>query len=170
MGNKMTPDARFTPEEWTALLGGVFMAGFAVTAAQPSGLFRMLREGLASRRALAEASKNAGTNGLIKAVASALRSRIGRKITNEFAGARFKGAAQEDLKLLAIQSVGHSAAIVDRRAPADAQAFKEWLLHIATRVARASKEGSFIGFGGVVIGDTEAATLEEIAAALGLRG
>ena len=41
------------------LLGGVFMTGFAVTAAQPSGLFGMLREGLASRRALAEASQSA---------------------------------------------------------------------------------------------------------------
>jgi hypothetical protein len=169
MGSKMTSDGRFTPEEWKDLLGGVFMTGFAVTAAQPSGFFGMLREGLASRRALAEASKNVGTNELIKSVASALRSRIGRKITNEFAGTRFRGAAQEDLKLLAIQAISHAAATVDRRAPSDAQAFKEWLLHIATRVAEASKEGSFMGFGGAVIGDTETATLGEIAAALGLR-
>jgi len=166
----MTSDARFTPEEWKDLLGGVFMTGFAVTAAQPSGLFGMLREGLASRRALAEASKSASTNELIKSVASALRSPTGRNITNEFAGAHLKGAAQEDLKMLAIQALNHAAAIVDRRAPDDAQAFKEWLLHIATRVAQASKEGSFFGFGGAVIGDTETATLGEIAAALGLRG
>ena len=166
----MTSDARFTPEEWKDLLGGVFMTGVAVTAAQPSGLFGMLREGLASRRALAEASKGASTNELIKSVASALRSPTGRKITNEFFGTLSKGAAQEDLKMLAIQALNQAAAIVDRRAPDDAQVFKEWLLHIATRVAEASKEGSFFGFGGAVIGDNETATLGEIAATLGLRG
>ena len=157
---------RFTDEEWRAVLGGVFMAGFAVTAAQPSGFLGMIKEGIAGRRALAEAGKSASTNALVKSVASALRSAPGRKITNEFAGAHLRGTAQEDLKARAIGTMRQAAVIVDRKAPDDAQAFKEWLLHIATRVAEASKEGSFLGFGGAAIGEAESTTLSEIAAAL----
>src|SRR5262245_61832227 len=93
---------KFSDEEWRAVLGGVFMAGFAVTAAQPSGLLGMIKEGIASRRALAEAGKSATTNSLVKSVATALRSPLGRKITNEFSGTSLRGAAREELKLRAI--------------------------------------------------------------------
>ena len=40
----MASKAAFTPEEWNQVLGGVFMAGFAVTAADPSGLWGLLKE------------------------------------------------------------------------------------------------------------------------------
>jgi hypothetical protein len=157
---------KFTDQEWRAMLGGVFMAGFAVTAAQPSGLIGMIKEGIASRRALREAGKSASTNALVAAVATALRTPSGRKITNEFTGALLRRATREDLKVRAIAAVREAMAIVKRRAPEDAPAFSEWLLHIATRVAQASKEGSFLGFGGATIGEVESATLAEIAAAL----
>ena len=45
-------------------------------------------------------------------------------------------------------------------------AFKAWLGAIAERVAEASKEGGFLGFGGVQVSDAEKATLAEIAGAL----
>ena len=58
-------------------------------------------------------------------------------------------------------------AIVDQKAPSDAAAYKDWLLQIANSVAEASKEGGFLGFGGVHVSDAEKATLSEIAATLG---
>ena len=161
---------KFTDQEWRAVLGGVFMAGFAVTAAQPSGLLGMIKEGIASRRALREAGKSGSTNVLVKSVGTALRSPRGRKITNEFAGSSLRGAGREDLKLRAIAAVREAMMIVERRAPEDAHAFREWLLHIATRVAQASKEGSFLGLGGATIGEAESTTLAEIAAALRTSG
>src|SRR5262245_20274904 len=102
---RMASRQAFTDEEWKAVLGGVFMVGFAVTASQPSGFLGMLKEGVASRRALAEASKSATANTLIKTVASALRSRSGRKITNAFTGENLRGAKQEELKTRAIAAV-----------------------------------------------------------------
>jgi hypothetical protein len=101
---------KFSDLEWRAVLGGVFMTGFAVTAAQPSGFLGMIKEGIASRRALREASKSGSTNALVKSVATALRSPRGRKITNEFAGAALQGAASEDLKLHAIAAVREALA------------------------------------------------------------
>jgi len=56
--------------------------------------------------------------------------------------------------------------LVDSRAGTDAQAFKMWLNGIAERVAAASKEGGFLGFGGVAVSDAEKATLAEVSGAL----
>ena len=51
----MATKASFTPEEWRQLLQSPMLAGMAVTAADPSGLFGLVKEGLAASRALAEA-------------------------------------------------------------------------------------------------------------------
>ena len=59
--------------------------------------------------------------------------------------------------------------LLTRKLPSDAAAYKAWLLQIANNVAEASKEGGFLGFGGVDVSDAEKATLTEIAAALGTR-
>ena len=54
----MANKAAFTAEEWNQVLGSVFMAGFAVTAADPSGLWGLLKETYASGRALVEAKSS----------------------------------------------------------------------------------------------------------------
>ena len=43
---------------------------------------------------------------------------------------------------------------------------KAWLRQVSHNVAEASKEGGFLGFGGVTVSDAEKATLGEIDAAL----
>ena len=54
------------------------------------------------------------------------------------------------------------ARILDAKAPEDAAPFKNWLAEISQKVAEASKEGGFLGFGGVRISDAEKATLADI--------
>jgi hypothetical protein len=44
----MTDKSNFTPDEWKTLLESVMMAGIAVTAADPSGLWGLLKESFAS--------------------------------------------------------------------------------------------------------------------------
>jgi hypothetical protein len=46
MANKAT----FSTEEWKQVVGSAFLAGFAVTAADPSGLWGLLKETFASGR------------------------------------------------------------------------------------------------------------------------
>jgi hypothetical protein len=60
MERAMAGKADFSPEEWQQVLGGVFLAGFAVSAAEPSGLWGMLKETVASGRAILEAKATAG--------------------------------------------------------------------------------------------------------------
>jgi len=49
MANKTS----FTPDEWKQLLEGVMMAGIAVTAADPSGLWGTLKETFSSAQSMA---------------------------------------------------------------------------------------------------------------------
>ena len=66
----MADKSSFTPEEWKLLLESVMMAGIAVTAAEPSGLWGVLKESFASGSALRQAKMDPGSNPLIKAVAA----------------------------------------------------------------------------------------------------
>ena len=45
----MADKSSFTPDEWKLILEGVMMASVAVTAAEPSGLWGLLKGGLRGR-------------------------------------------------------------------------------------------------------------------------
>ena len=48
----MTDKSNFTSDEWKLVLESVMMAGVAVTAAEPSGLWGLLKESFAGGTAL----------------------------------------------------------------------------------------------------------------------
>ena len=161
----MANKTNFTPEEWTKVLESPMMAGLAITAAEPSGLWGLLKESLSSGWAVLEA-KTSGPNELIKAVASDFGTNEGRAAVRDDVKARLSGRKPAEIRDAAVASLREAAAIVDAKAPADAAAFKDWLEQIAQRAAEASTEGGFLGFGGVQVSDAEKATLKEISDAL----
>ncbi len=163
----MVNRASFTPEEWTKVLESVAVTGMAVTAAEPSGLWGMLKEALAGGAALAAAKADPHANELIKAAIADYETPEGRTDVQESLKHRFEGAKPADVVPRALEALRQASAILDAKAPADAPAFKAWLNAIAAKVAEASKEGGFLGFGGVQVSEAEKATLGEIAAALG---
>jgi hypothetical protein len=71
MANKQN----FKPDEWTKILESTMLAGMAVSAAEPSGLWGALKEAFASTSALAAAKSNAGSNELINAVVAEFEQR-----------------------------------------------------------------------------------------------
>lgn len=163
----MANKASFRPEEWTKVLESVAVTGMAVTAAEPSGLWGMLMEAFAGGAALAAAKADANANELVKAAIADFETPEGRAAVQEALKQRFKGAEATDVVPRALETLRQASAILDAKAPADAPAFKAWLNSIAAKVAEASKEGGFLGFGGVQVSEAEKATLAEIAAALG---
>jgi hypothetical protein len=76
----MANKANFSPDEWNQVVGGVFMAGFAVTVADPSGLWGLFKETFASGRALLEVKSSATGNELMKAIVSEASSRRKRRL------------------------------------------------------------------------------------------
>jgi hypothetical protein len=165
MANKTS----FTPEEWKQLLESPMLASMAVTAAEPSGLWGMLKESIAAGGMLAKAKTDAGTNELVKAVVAEFESAEGRGAARDGLQARLSGSKPAEVRDKAVAGLRQVAALVDAKAPADASAFRSWLQSIAQQVAEASKEGGFLGFGGVQVSESEKATLAEISSALGAR-
>jgi hypothetical protein len=164
----MTDKSNFTPDEWKLLLQSVVAAGIAVTAADPSGLWGLLKESFAGGTALAKAKMDPGANSLIKAVVADFSTAEGSAAARDGLKNTFKGSKPAEIKDKCIEILRQTAAIVDVKAPGDAAALKGWLQQISQHVAEASKESGFLGIGGVPVSDAEKATLTEISSALKL--
>ena len=162
----MATKASFTPDEWSRVLASPMVAGMAITAADPSGLWGLMKEGMAGGWALLHAKQDPNANALVKALADDFATGDARSPARERIQATFKGAQPGDLKRRAVEELRAVAGIVRLKAPEDAAAFTAWLREVAQKAAEASKEGGFLGFGGVAVSDAEKATLTEIFAAL----
>ena len=57
----MTDKSNFTPDEWNLLLESPMAAGIAISAAEPSGLWGLLKESFASGTELAKAKMEPGS-------------------------------------------------------------------------------------------------------------
>ena len=162
----MATKTNFTPEEWGRVLASPMVAGMAITAADPSGVWGLLKEGMAGGWALLEARKSAQANSLVKAIADDFAQAEGRAAAQSALKARITGADISALKTKALDELTAVSRIVDVKAPEDAVAFKAWLQEVAQKAAEAGTEGGFLGFGGVAVSEAEKATLGEISAAL----
>ena len=162
----MAAKTDFTADEWKLLLESVMMAGIAVTAADPSGLWGTLKESFASAQTLA--SGKAGSSDLIRALVADFETSEGRGIARDGLKETLKGSQPAEIKAKSIEALRQAAALLDAKAPGDAGAVKAWVRQISHNVAEASKEGGFFGFGGVKVSEAETATLGEIDAALKL--
>jgi hypothetical protein len=164
----MADKSNFTPEEWKLLLESVMMAGIAVTVAEPSGLWGLLKESFASGSALRQAKIDPGSSPLIKAVVADFDTSEGQSTARDGLREKLATGKPGEIKAQCIETLRQAGGLVDIKASGDAAAFKGWLREISQHVAEASKEGGLLGFGGVLVSDAEKATLTEILNALGL--
>lgn len=163
----MASKSDFTPIEWKKLVQAPLLAGFAVSAADPSGFVGLLQEAFAAGRSLSDAKTQSG-DALVRAVAEELMTSTGRAEAREGVRTVAQGAPLEEIKKRALDALREAGALLDAKASEDARAFKEWLVQIARVVAEAGLEDTFLGFGGVRMSEKEKATLREIAHLLGL--
>jgi hypothetical protein len=164
----VTNKSNFTPDEWKMLLSSPMLAGMAVTLADPSGLWGLMKEGMASGRAVLEAKNDPGASELTKAMVADIETSDGRSAARDGLKAELTGKTPAEIKQQIIATLSQVRQIVDTKAPGDAASFKGWLQHIAEKVAEASSEGGFLGFGGVAVSDAEKASLAEVAKTLGI--
>ena len=156
----------FTPEEWIKILQSPMLVGIAVSMADPSGLWGALKEAAASGAEIGTAKRDAGANELIKAVITDINTPDGRSALQNALKNCFAGAEPAQCVERSLTNLHEVSAILDARAPADADLFKIWLCAVSQKVAEASTEGAFLGFGGAQVSDAEKATLADIAKAL----
>jgi len=159
----------FTREEWTLLLESPMMAGMAITAADPSGLWGLLKESFAGGSALAKVMADPGANPLVKALANDFSTSEARSTARDGLKAKFANSQPADVKTKSIEALRQVSAVLAAKAPGDAAAFKSWLRQISQGTAEAASEGGgLLGIGGVQVSAAEKATLAEISDALGI--
>jgi hypothetical protein len=158
---------RFTAEEWQQIVQSPMLAGLAVTAADPSGLWGSIKEGAGVARALVEAKTGAPAGSMLADIAATFDTPEGRKLSQEDVKELLKGKKPAEASDAAVARLGAVAAIVEAKAPEHADAYKEFLRETARKVAEASKEGGFMGFGGEAVSDAERNTLADLDAVLG---
>jgi hypothetical protein len=144
------------------------LTGMAVTLAEPSGLWGMMQEGMASGQALLAARKDPGALSLVKDIVADMETGDGRTAAREGVKAQLTGKTPAELKAQVLTTLTRVSGILDAKAGADSGPFKAWLKHVSERVAEASTEGGFLGFGGVKVTEAEKASIEDVARALNI--
>src|SRR5262249_35015004 len=94
----VTDKSNFTPDEWKILLESVMAASIAITAAEPSGLWGLLKESFAGGTELAKAKTDPSTDALIKAVVGDFGTAEGRSITRDGLNDKLKGSKPAEIK------------------------------------------------------------------------
>jgi hypothetical protein len=117
----------FTPEEWTKILESTMLAGMAVSATEPSGLWGLMKEGFASSSALAQAKADADSSEIVKAVVAEYTTSEGRSSVQEALRKRFAGAKPGDAVQRSLDNLREVSAILAAKPPGDAPAFNVWL-------------------------------------------
>jgi hypothetical protein len=162
----MTSRMNFSDAEWKMVLASPMLASTAVSLADPNSIWGMIKEGMASARALLEAKNDASANELIKSLVAEMETSKGREQARDALKAELTSKTPAEVKHQALAGLARVNEILSAKAPSDAAAFKKWLMQVAQKVAESSTEGGFMGFGGVKVSDAEKATMAEISKTL----
>jgi hypothetical protein len=159
----MTSKADYDEEEWTRLRRAPFVAGLAISMADPGGPIEMAKETMATLRA---ATTSPSPEELLVAVAQDIASMMNRK-QNPLKGFKPESAALAGKMVLdELKAVNEIATA--KATPEEADAFRRWLLTVAQAAADAAKEGGFMGFGAELVSQGELRMLGELRATLGV--
>jgi hypothetical protein len=164
----MAKQDAFTPEEWTTLRLAPSLVAGGMAAADPSGIFSSLKESFAGAKGMAEAFKTNSNLELFSSLA-ADRSIPSMPDPKSMLGEGSREQQMQNLKNAVLERVKSAVALVAAKAsPAEADAYKQMLVGVAQQAADASKEGGFLGFGGVRVSDKEKAFIAEVKTASGV--
>jgi broad specificity phosphatase PhoE len=159
----MTSKADFSEDEWTRLKRAPFVAGMAISLADPGGPIELVKETAATLKTVRDAAESGGRGELIDAIAQEVVADT-RQRTNPLHDFKAKGAlaGQEILEELAEVNRIVSA----KATPEEADAYRDWLKTAAQEAANAAKEGGFMGFHAERVSEGEQRMLDKLAEVL----
>jgi hypothetical protein len=139
----MTTKADFNDEEWTRLKRAPFVAGMAITLADPGGPIEAFKETKATLQTVAGAV--GGDRGpLVQALAGEVAAEA-RQRHSPFAGFKPTSGATAGVEILD-ELAAVNGILNDKATAEEADAVREWLIAAAQEAANAAKEGGFLGF------------------------
>lgn len=165
----MTTRTDFTPEQWQALRSAPQLVAVATAAAGNSGLFGSLSEGMAMASQIAEAVR--GDQPLLRELFSKEEIRATQdEIRTMAKGVTDKAVFNTRLQESAATTVKSAmAALAAKGASGDLDAYRSLLGGIAEKIANASKEGGFLGFGGERVSEGERIFIARLNELLGVK-
>ena len=159
----MTSKADFSESEWTRLKRAPFVAGMAISLADPGGPIEAFKETSATLKTVLRAAEAGNPGELVHDVARDVAEEA-RQRKSPLAGFQPKGATAGVEILDELREVNR--VVSEKASPDEAAAFREWLLDVARDAANAAKEGGFLGFRAERVSDGEQRMLDELATAL----
>jgi hypothetical protein len=159
----------FTAEQWLALRNAPQLVALATAAAGNSGLFGSLSEGMATASAIAGAAR--GEHALLREIFGKDEIRAAQEqIRGLLKSVSDKSLLNAQLQQSATESVAAALAALSIKGTAeDIDAYRALLQGVAERVAKASTEGGFLGFGGERVSEGERQFLSKLDSILGTR-
>ena len=158
----MTTMSDFTEEEWIRVRRAPFVAGMAISLADPGGPIELVKESTAS---LKSATNPPTREQLLAEIALDVQAMTQQRQNpvSDFKPTNATPAGQQILdELRAVSAIVNSKAAAEEIA-----AFKDWLLTTAQAAADAAKEGGFMGFGATQVSQGEKAMLDQVRTAIG---
>jgi hypothetical protein len=163
-GAAVTTKDAFSNEEWVRVRRAPFVAGAAISLADPGGPFEVAKETMATLRS---ATNPPSREQLLTEVALELQAMTQRK---ENPLADFKPAKDSPVGSQVLTELKAVCGIVEAKAAQDEyDGFRRWLVSTAEAAAESAKEGGFMGFGAVQVSKGEQAMLEQLRSELDLK-
>jgi hypothetical protein len=161
----MTGKADYVDEEWTRLIRAPFVAGLALSIADPGGPIELAHETMATLKA---ATTPPSREQLLLEVSADLTAMVNEK-KNPLSGFKPDNSALAG-KLILDELATTNEILKAKATPEEADAFRRWLLEVAQAAANAAKEGGFMGFHAVRVSEGEEKMLEQMRETLGAKG
>jgi hypothetical protein len=156
----MTNANQMTEDEWEHLRRTLEAVTNAVMIADPGGV---TQEKLAINHGWAEAPNRFPRNEFVYQLFSTTPDEL--HLLNERKNAH-PGAGVEQTISDAVEMCRQATELIKKNVPEEQQTFRSIVIFLAENVARASKEGGFLGIGGKQICDAEKAVIDRMIAVL----
>jgi hypothetical protein len=158
----VTTKSEFSEDEWSRIVRAPFVAGMAITLADPGGPIEAAKETIAT---LKSATSPPSREQLLAEVALEIQSMTQQK-RSPLAGYRPAADGPPPGEQLLEELRAVQALVAAKAEPEEAAAFGRWLVTAAQAAADAAKEGGFMGIGAEQVSDREKAMVDQIRAAV----
>lgn len=158
-GRAVTTKSDFSEDDWSRIVRAPFVAGLAISLADPGGPIEAAKESMATLKA---ATNPSSREQLVTEVALDIQAKVQQK-QNPLKGYQVstEGEAPSGEQVLVELQAVH-AIVAARATPEETRAIGEWLLATAQAAANAAKEGGFLGFGAEQVSKGEQEMLDQV--------
>ena len=161
---RMTSKTDFTDEEWARLKRAPFVAGMAISLADPGGPIEAVKETSATLKTVLRAGEGGGRGELVDAVTRDAAQDM-RERKSPLAGFKPSKGANAGVEIL--DELREVNRLVSEKASAEeAAAMRDLLMDAAQESANAAKEGGFMGFRAERVSQGEQEMLDRLREAL----